>query len=159
MAVRGVAAFGDVDEDAGCVELRVPRQLFVSQFPFVDARLPPVFGDEATGEPTSREMERACQRGTDLDRRMSEEERSKGNVECGRTEPCRGPIDDRRVRGTDNDVERVEVAVTDHSVAFGLRPRGEHRVDCGGEFPIDETIGGSCDVDDEIVDIDRPSRP
>ena len=118
MAARTVV-FGRVDEDARRVELAVPRQLSGWQVPSRGSRSTSICGHETVGEPSSRETQRVRSPGPTSDRWMGEQQCMEHDVERRVVRGAPGPIDHGRAGGADDDVEGMEVAVTDGSPCSG----------------------------------------
>src|SRR5262245_12010998 len=156
MMLDVIAERGGVEDDARSVEARIPIQLVGRQFPSGGASSFAVSSDKPSREPPSRELQRTLYCGSDMDRRMSEEQRGERDVEGRRAEsPC-GPVDDSRAGFADDDVERVEVAVTDDGLIVTDRSPRQHPIDAIRDVAILERGGCRRDVGDELVNVDGP---
>ena len=76
--------------------------------------------------------------------------------------PSRGrsPVDDGRARVVANeDVERMEVAVTDDGLDVEVRTCHQHLVDAVREGAIVSVLDAVAMLGDEVVDVDGPLTP
>ena len=83
----------------------------------------------------------------------------KATSKAGGPSRARSPVDDGRARVADEDVERMEVAVTDDGLDVDARMCHQHLVYAVREGAIVERVGCCRDVGDEVVDVDGPLTP